>query len=88
MRILRYAGPLLALLLVACGSKINQANFDKIKDGMTKAEVTAILGQPTSSDSMGIGGLTGSSSVWKDKHGTISIQFVNGKVQLKSFDKK
>jgi len=88
MKIIRYAGPLLALLLAACGSKINQSNFDKIKDGMSEVDVKAILGSPTSSDSIGIGGLSGTSDVWQDKHGTISIQFVNGKVKLKSFNTK
>ena len=86
MKILRYAGPLLALLLAACGSKISQSNFDKIKDGMSEADVKAILGAPSTSDSIGVAGLSGTSDVWKDKHGTISIQFVNGKVKLKSFN--
>ena len=88
MKLLRYAGPLLALLLTACGSKINQSNFDKIQDGMSETDVKALLGTPSSSDSVGIGGLSGTSDVWQDEHGSISIQFVNGKVKLKSFSKK
>ena len=32
----------------------NPANWDRIKDGMSKAQVTAILGQPTSSEEMGV----------------------------------
>ena len=36
-----------ALGLMACsGAKITQENFDKIKTGMTLAEVKAILGEP------------------------------------------
>ena len=70
---------------VACGSKVSQANFEKIQAGMTLEEVQAILGPPSESSGMAIGGLSGSSSTWKSKEGTISIQFFNGKVQAKSF---
>src|SRR5262245_52046200 len=38
---------LLCLLVPACKSKINKANFEKIKDGMTLAEVEKILGKGT-----------------------------------------
>jgi hypothetical protein len=39
---------LFSLCLAACGtSQLTQENFDKIHTGMTQAEVTAILGEPT-----------------------------------------
>jgi hypothetical protein len=41
----------IACLLTGCSrSKITKANFEKIKVGMTKAEVVAILGEPTGSE--------------------------------------
>jgi hypothetical protein len=74
-------------MLAACGSKISQENFDKIKSGMTMEEVKGILGEPTESSAMGLGPLSGTSAHWKDKDKRISIQFVNGKVTVKNFSK-
>lgn len=75
-----------ALCLMACaGSKINQENFEKIKTGMTLAEVKAILGEPTESSSIDVAVFSGTTAVWKRKDITISIQFVNGKVIAKEF---
>jgi hypothetical protein len=37
----------LCLLTTACVKKVTKANFDKIKDGMTLAEVEKILGKGT-----------------------------------------
>jgi len=77
---------LLLLVLAACGSKINQANFDKIKVNMTKQEVIAILGEPTeSSDEVSRGAMgKWQKLIWKnDKTGDfIDIQFSGGKVQI------
>lgn len=74
---------LLLLALVACDSKVNQANFDKIKGAMTEQEVIAILGEPTKSATR---------SKWKkfiwenDKTGEfIDIQFTRGNVALPFF---
>jgi hypothetical protein len=36
---------LICLLLPACKSKVNKANFDKVKEGMTLEEVQKILGK-------------------------------------------
>lgn len=88
----RFAGRVavvaIALLLSACGSKVSQENFDKIKSGMTQEEVASILGKPTESSSMSLGSLSGSSSTWKDKEGSITIQFANGKVLSKQFSRE
>ncbi len=73
--------------LVACGTKVTQENFDKIKAGMTQEEVTALLGEPTEASGFSLGNLSGTSAVWKDKNGAIHIQFVNGKVLSKQFVK-
>lgn len=71
----------------ACESRINQENFQKIKNGMTEDEVTKILGEPSDAASMSLGPFSGTTSTWKSKNGTIAIQFVNGKVALKTFTK-
>ncbi|HEY0792911.1 MAG TPA: outer membrane protein assembly factor BamE [Chthoniobacterales bacterium] len=48
------AGIVLALFLASCdntaapASKINRANFDQIHEGMSKAQVQAVLGPATS----------------------------------------
>ena len=74
-----------SFLLAACGSRINQANFDKIKTGMTEEEVKKILGPPTETSSITIAGFSGTSSKWTSKDGTVVIQFFNGKAQMKVF---
>lgn len=77
---------LLLLALAACGSKINQANFDKIKYNMTKQEVIAILGEPTESfDEVSRGAMGKWQKLnWKnDKTDDfIGIEFQGGKVAI------
>jgi hypothetical protein len=72
-----------ALLLAACCSKITPENFERIGNGMTQAEVIAILGQPTETSAIGIGGLSGGMATWRDGSTEISVQFVNDKVQAR-----
>lgn len=81
------AASALALLLGACGSPINQENFDRIHNGMTQQEVEAILGSPTESSSASFGGLSGGAATWQSKDATITVQFVNGEVQFKQFQR-
>lgn len=76
----------LSLLVTAC-SRINQTNFEKIKSGMSMQEVVAILGEPTSSDSINLGIFSGTSATWKDTNAEITVQFLNDKVEVKSFSK-
>lgn len=80
---------LLVLLfaLVACGSKVNESNYAKIEIDMTEEQVTSLLGAPTESSSLNVGGLSGASSKWVAKEGTINVQFLNGKVKAKAFSK-
>ena len=74
------------LCLMACsGAKITQENFDKIKTGMTLAEVKAILGEPADSSSIDVAVFAGATAMWKGEGVTINIQFVNGKVIAKEF---
>jgi outer membrane protein assembly factor BamE (lipoprotein component of BamABCDE complex) len=76
---------LFALALAGCGSKINQANFDKIATEMSRKQVEAILGAPAETSSTDIGIASGGSSTWKDENGTITVQFLNDKVMTKTF---
>ena len=80
---------LFSLCLAACGtSQLTQENFDKIHTGMTLAEVTAILGEPTESSSVDVAVFSGTASTWKKDGTTITIQFANGKVVAKQFSKE
>ena len=77
---------LFSLGLAACGSsRLTQENFDKIRTGMTQAEVAAILGEPTESSSVDVAVFSGTASTWKKDGTTITIQFANGKVVAKQF---
>jgi hypothetical protein len=79
---------LAALLLLAACSKVTQENFSRIKDGMSEAEVAAILGAPTDSSSASVLGITGTASRWSGGDALIVIRFVNGKVAVKSFEQR
>lgn len=76
---------ILLALLSACGSPVNQQNFDRIETGMREMEVLNILGNPTRSDSVSVGPLSGTSATWESGKATITIQFINGEVAFKSF---
>jgi hypothetical protein len=78
---------LCAFCLVACGSRISQVNFEKIQTGMTMAQVTAILGEPTESSSVDVAVFSGTVSKWTAGDVTITVQFVNGKVVAKQLSK-
>jgi hypothetical protein len=78
----------ICLGLVSCSSfKISQENFEKIQTGMSMAQVTAILGEPTESSSVDVAVFSGTVSKWKAGDITITIQFVNGKVVAKQLSK-
>jgi hypothetical protein len=81
---LRLALAAAVLLLAAC-SKLTEENFAKVKEGMSEQEVIAILGTPAETKSVEILGISGASSTWKDERATAAVQYVNGKVKLKSF---
>lgn len=73
-------------LITGC-SKITQSNFDKVKPNMTMQEVITILGEPSSSDSINIAGISGTSAVWQSNNAEINIQFLNNRVTIKVFNK-
>jgi hypothetical protein len=76
-----------ALVALAACSKINEENFNKVRDGMSEHEVLALLGTPTESSSISVLGISGTASKWVAKDTVITVQFVNGKVRGKSFDR-
>lgn len=82
----------LSLSIVGCiGSKVNQANYEKIETGITglKVEkVKEIMGEPTEQQSSGIGlggiGIKGNTMTWKDGNKSITIVFLNDQAISKS----
>ena len=77
----------LALVALAACAKITEENFNKVRDGMSEQEVLALLGTPTESSSVSVLGISGTASKWVAKDTVITVQFVNGKVRGKSFDR-
>jgi outer membrane protein assembly factor BamE (lipoprotein component of BamABCDE complex) len=87
-RLLFFFVAMATLLAFGCGvDQISKANFDRIKTGMSEAEVQAILGPPTESTGVDVTVFAGTNSLWKKGETVISIQFVNGKVVAKQFSK-
>ena len=78
---------ILLLVLAACGSKVNETNYGKIEIDMTEEQVKDLLGAPTEVSSISVAGLSGTSSKWVGKEGTVNVQFLNGKVKVKAFSK-
>lgn len=76
----------LALALGAC-SKVSEENFSKVEVGMTEQEVAGLLGSPTESGSFNLLGISGTSWRWKNRDAVASVQFVNGKVATKLWEK-
>ena len=75
----------LTFLVFCCSvDKLSKENFDRIKTGMTETEVQAI-GPPAESTGVDVTVFSGTTSIWKNGHTVISIQFVNGKVVAKEF---
>lgn len=73
-----------AILCVGCGSKFTKENYDRVKIGMAKDEVTEILGNAKDKSEMDAPGL-GKMETWSyDNIGyggkMIVITFLNGKV--------
>jgi uncharacterized lipoprotein len=80
------AALLLVATLAACGSKVNEQNYDKITVGMKEAEVGKILGIASESRSTAVKVdevYTSTQSKWRGDKGTIVVVFLNGEVQSK-----
>ena len=90
MKTLRHAlATLVVLSLVACGGgspiTLPQANLDKVQEGMSAAQVEAILGAPTDSKSepIPIVGGTKTTYVYSNKEDKVVIVLKNDTVQSK-----
>ncbi len=68
------------LSLWGCSSKVNQDNYKKIKIGMSYEEVTAILGEPVTCESiLGI-----QNCDWGDETRAINIKFAADNVVFRT----
>lgn len=76
---------LMSLLLLAC-VRVTADNYAQIQNGMSMAQVINILGDPTSTESVTFGGLSGTTAIWKHNDNQITIFFLNDKVQAKAFN--
>lgn len=75
---------LLAVVLIGCGGKPTQANYDKVQNGMTVSQVEGLLGPGAKQAGGMLGGLTGDVYQWKTPDSkTISVTFKDGKVVTK-----
>lgn len=87
MKILNHAVKLITLIsiiiLMSACTQVTQDNYNKIQVGMTMSQVTAILGPPSSTESVNFLGFSGSTAVWKTQSTEITILFFNDKVQVK-----
>jgi outer membrane protein assembly factor BamE (lipoprotein component of BamABCDE complex) len=75
----------LGLALVACGSKVSQESYEKVRNDMSTEQVNDILGKPTKVSSFGIGDMSATTAQWVGKTHTITVTFANDKVKMKSY---
>lgn len=78
-RVLCATGLLLAMGIAGC-NKVTPDNFAKIKPGQSVAEVTDILGKPTTTDNQSSQLGTASKQTWKSGDKSIMVVFINGQV--------
>jgi hypothetical protein len=85
--------PLIALsliLLTACGGgsslTLTQANYDKLHDDMSPAEVQTILGPPSSSNTQPIPIVGGSQTtyIYQNDKSNVTLVFKNDKLKEKN----
>lgn len=77
------AALVLAAVLAGC-TRVTQENFDRIEVGMRETEVHAILGPPDDSANAALLRVKAVNSRWVSRDATITIQFVNERVRVKS----
>ena len=70
--------------VLVAGRKFTSANVDKIKEGMTLAEVEAILGKGRKQSTINLGGMVAVEYMWGRMmiNRYVDIQFVDGKANL------
>lgn len=83
---------IIIIIVNACSlGKLNARNFAEIQEGMTQAEVIAILGEPdqvnaANLSSIGGIGLSGTRMQWNSLYANANIIFVDGKVKFSNFN--
>ena len=77
----------LLLCVAACGSRLNQENFDKIHEGMSQKQVREILGEPANAEGRSFLGFSSGEAVWKDDKTTVAVHFLNDKVISKQMSR-
>jgi hypothetical protein len=78
---------ILLVFLAACGARLSQENFDKVREGMSQKEVREILGEPVDASGASLLGLSSGEAVWKDDKTTIAVHFLNDKVVSKQMSR-
>ena len=73
-------------LTLTGGSRINQANYDRTHEGMTIAQVNAVLG-PDDIAQYRQGDPANSHGIWTDGPDMILVKFVDGRLAAKRFSK-
>jgi hypothetical protein len=69
------------LVLVTACSRLTEDNLQKVHNGMSTADVKAILGEPTSSEtSSALGIVSGTTYAYHTDSSDVKITFVNDKV--------
>ena len=79
---------LAVLVLLAACSKITAENYSKVSTGMSRAEVVALIGEPTQTESGSVLGIKGETATWQDGKITINAQFVNEKLLTHAMNKQ
>ncbi|WP_051189878.1 hypothetical protein [Laribacter hongkongensis] len=87
MRRLLVAGVAVVLLAGCATSRLTSANYARINDGMDRADVVAILGEPAEMVSGSLLGEGGGGAVWRQGDTVIVIQFAGDRVAGKQIVK-
>jgi outer membrane protein assembly factor BamE (lipoprotein component of BamABCDE complex) len=70
------------------GSKLNEANYDQIHDGMSKSQVESILGPPTTSETKDMLIFKKTTYRWEDGKKFAIVTFKNDEVDSKDTNLK
>ncbi len=72
-----------ALFLAGCAAKLTNDNLNKVHNGMSQAEVQAILGKPSRVESGETLGIRGTTFYYDAKGASVQIVFLNDAVLVK-----
>jgi len=75
----------LLVLVVAC-TRVTQANYARIEEGMTEQQVLELLGPPTEASGGSLLGVSGTTSRWATRDAAITVQIVNGRAVAKTYE--